>query len=285
MTWIINKLVALFNFLSEFAFGLTSTGDRRIWAHWSNENEKYVGGKLVRKGVPYHGRLWIHTSGRLGLCFTWNFWSHFCGAEVRAGPGGDDSVVFHLSFPPVSFWLGIRSPFPFEWWKKHWGYEEMELSVRVFDWAIWWNFWTPAHSWSNKTPKYRNGNWHFLDTLLGDHKHSDVDLSTTEVVIPMPEGNYPATVRLFESTWKRPRWFARRLVRADIKMHEGYAIPAPGKGESSWDCGDNPTLSMTTPASTVEEAIAAMVKSSLRTRRRHGGGVMMKYPAPQPTGG
>lgn len=86
----------------------------------------------------------------------------------------------------------------------------------------------------------------------------------------MPEHPYPATVRLFESTWKRPRWpFARRMVRAEIEVEGG--IPHPGKGENSWDCDDDATYSLTCQARTAEDAVAKLVGSVLRDRRNYGG--------------
>lgn len=76
-------------------------------------------------------------------------------------------------------------------------------------------------------------------------------------------------MELFESTWKRARWFTHKNVRASVDIPAG--IPHPGKGENSWDCGEDRTYGLTTKADTVEKAIAAVVESSLRDRRRYGG--------------
>ena len=95
--------------------------------------------------------------------------------------------------------------------------------------------------------------------------------STVPTVVPMPERAYPASVKLFESTWKRPRWFASRMVRAEVKIEKG--IPFPGKGENSYDCGDDALFGLTCKADTVEQAIAETVESALRNRRRYGGSV------------
>jgi len=84
------------------------------------------------------------------------------------------------------------------------------------------------------------------------------------------DGCYPATVRFFESTWKRPRWpWSKKIVRADI--YPDTPIPYPGKGENSWDCDEDATHSMMTAEETELGAVVAMVESVLRSRYRHGG--------------
>ena len=54
-------------------------------------------------------------------------------------------------------------------------------------------------------------------------------------------------------------------------MHEGEQIPVPGKGENSWDCGEDATFSLSCPSTTISEAIGEMVKSCMRTRERYAG--------------
>jgi hypothetical protein len=116
--------------------------------------------------------------------------------------------------------------------------------------------------------------WHFAfiprDFFFGHSVHSERTIRESRVDVPMPERNYPATVRVFESTWKRPRWpWPKRIVRCDITPDT--PIPFPGKGENSWDCGEDATHSMTCMASTEYEAVAKLVESVLRDRHRHGG--------------
>lgn len=125
-------------------------------------------------------------------------------------------------------------------------------------------------SWDSKTPRYRKGAFHLDDFFLGKAVFSKNVIETREVAVPMPEGTYDAVVALSDDTWKRPRWpFPRVIRRADIKVEKG--IPHPGKGENSWDCGDDDTYGMCAPARTIPEAVGHLVGSCLKDRVRYGG--------------
>jgi hypothetical protein len=59
------------------------------------------------------------------------------------------------------------------------------------------------------------------------------------------------------------------MRRANLDIERG--VPTPGKGENSWDCGQDATYGLTCPASTVEEALASLRASVMRDRERYGG--------------
>ena len=84
----------------------------------------------------------------------------------------------------------------------------------------------------------------------------------------MPEGAYKATVEMFWGIWKRPRWVAKKILRANVEIPSG--IPKNGKGENSWDCGEDATFGITMPAKNVENAIGKTVESCLRDRKKYG---------------
>lgn len=248
--------------------------------HWQNLNDKPGG----RQGSGLrHGRAWWHLGPQdrerttIGLC--WVLLGLRCG--LRFDVHQADGVGLHLAVSvPVlgSLYLTLDGP-PFSWLAR-WllrlskaGYNDREVNVYVHDWSLWWSFWNNSMEWSRKTPRWRHGCFHALDLLLGKWKYAERDLAVAQAVVPMPEGAYPATVTLKEATWKRPRWFTRRLLRAEVDVNAN-PIPCPGKGENSWDCGEDATYSLSCVANTVEAAIAAMVETSLRKRRRHGGSVM-----------
>ena len=99
---------------------------------------------------------------------------------------------------------------------------------------------------------------------MGRSKYSERDIETVRVNVPMPEGDYPATVQLDQAVWKRPRWpFAQKIHRADIELDK--PIPIPGKGENSWDLDEDAIFSLTTPAKTPQEAVDALVRSAMKT--------------------
>jgi hypothetical protein len=61
------------------------------------------------------------------------------------------------------------------------------------------------------------------------------------------------------------------LRRIRAKITPDTPIPFPGKGENSWDCGEDATHSMTCNATNEQEAVAKLVASVLNDRYRHGG--------------
>ena len=85
-----------------------------------------------------------------------------------------------------------------------------------------------------------------------------------------PEGTYQAHAVLEELVWSRPRWFKERMTRVDFEIPNG--IPHAGKGENSWDCGDDATFGMSTgECKSIPEGIGKLVGSCLQTRIRYGG--------------
>lgn len=110
----------------------------------------------------------------------------------------------------------------------------------------------------------------FDDFFLGKAKCSTEVLEEKDTVVPMPEKSYEAHAKLMMYTWKRPRWFTKQLKRVQIDVPEG--IPHEGKGENSWDCGEDRTFGMTTgECSSIAQGVGDLVGSVLRDRVRYGG--------------
>lgn len=293
---LLNKIIKAMNWVCQI-FGARYGEDGRflthnVWMHWSNENEDRVLSTRDRTvyGWPYHGRWWMHAWGRT-FRFSWHLWTDFCGASINADD--EDGLRFHAAFPPVAIWFTVpipahkwlSKPFWDKWNQKYGGYPGSNkysdfnfFSIRVFDWAIWWDFLKFDWGWSNQMPRWMHGSWHFLDTILGEQKYTNEVLSTHEVLIPMPEGSYPATVKLELATWKRARWpFKKSVRRSDIDIPVG--IPHQGKGENSWDCGEDALYGQSGGECwTVDKAISGVVESALSYRRKYDGNTMAVYP-------
>jgi hypothetical protein len=232
--------------------------------HWQNLNEK-PGDEL---GLPIHGRCWLYFDDQWGnnLHFSWNLWSDFCHVQVTVREHEDD-IMFSFAIPPVSLWLGLSNRRLNKFLNKHIkGYDGRQTGIRVFDWSVWWDVWSNTMSWSNKTPKWRDGSFNIPDFFLGKWKYSEKELESREVEIPMPEKTYNGTVKMQMATWKRPRWFAKKIMRAHIDMKD--PIPIPGKGSASYNCGDDATHSLTCPARNIPEAVGKLVGSTLETRMK-----------------
>lgn len=251
-----------------FAFG---RGEGAPYLHWQNLNElpgdRY--GSILR-----HGRAWFHWGNDNNIGWSWNFWSHFCHAYTTVGGiGAEDTLAGGVALPPVAFWWSVELRNPPTWLKRlqeRMGYDGREVGVHIHNSTLWVKLWAPEHEWSADQPKWMDWNFNPIDFILGANRYTHQSLETVEVEVPMPEGVYPAKVEVFESTWKRDRWpWPKRMVRTRIKPAK--PIPVPGKGENSWDCEDDAIWGQTSPASTPEAAVAALVASAMETRAKHGG--------------
>ena len=253
-----------------------------MYFHWQNLNEKP--GDRFGWGL-LHGRCWWHIGEHGVINPEWVLGRFRFGVSLRTD---DEGVHIHFSLPVLgSLYLSLEGFLligrlqPKEYQETtyaalapgYWRSKDRKFLFEVNDWTIRFKPWGPSMEWRSKDPWWVSGvHLNIPDFLFGHCKYSDRTMSTTPVVIGMPEKAYAGTVKMFESTWQRARWpWPRRMVRAEVDVPGG--VPFPGKGENSWDCGEDATYSMTCPAKTVEEAIAAMVESTLRDRRRHGGSV------------
>lgn len=245
--------------------------------HWINENrvdDKVIGSKF------WAGRGWLYLNHDGGfkqktIGFSWYFGSHarHTGIELRTNFVFEREITFHIGLWHIfCFFLTIQHPMFPSWDYKH---GDRQIGLRVFSGALWIDIWRNDDEWRSNDWRTRPIVIHPMDILFGKTKHTQKSLSITDTSISMPEGSYPVTVELYLSIWTRPRWpFAKRIKRANVELEK--PIPVPGKGENSWDIDDDAIMSMTCPANTVEEAIAHVVESALRTRRRHGGSLDWK---------
>jgi hypothetical protein len=285
----LSAVVRFINRILEFVFGYVTTyergtthNERRCNVHWQNLCEDPKGNA---RGFPWRGRAWLywHKKERINRPTTfrweWVFPDFACRAKFELD-GCESGINWSFAFPPLSLYFGLEGVLSHDWMYKNFKYEDREIYVAIHDWTIWWSFWRDGNGWSSKESKWRVGSFHIDNLFLGKMTYKRQVLSEHNVMIPMPEGQYPATIKLCEDSWSRPRWFTKRVRRADVNLQ--IPIPFPGKGENSWDCGDDAIHGMTTGARNVEDAIAAVVKSVLKSRRRHGR-IDMTYPSPRQT--
>lgn len=264
------KIDRFINRCFDLLLGRRPDGEARLHFHSQNLNEDRNG---EAKGLPWEGRFWLRTYKRPLIHFSWHLWSHFCGISAKADPE-DGGTQFHIAFPPFSFWLTL--PFGF---KEHQYSNRNFFSIKVHDWSLWWQFGGDTMSWDSKTPKWKNGNFNFQDFFLGKVVYKADVVETKEVLIPMPEGPYPGIAKMERCVWKRPRWFALRRTSIWIDIPKG--IPHEGKGENSWDCGKDGLFGCGVNSEFYEDAIAHVVKTAMKSRRKYDGNIMAKYPAPE----
>jgi hypothetical protein len=214
--------------------------------HWQNLNDG------PRKKFQIHGRAWL---GRMGV--------EWCLPSGRLSFGwsrDSERVSVHLCCLLFGLYLS------FSRWKNC---PDREIRLAYYGGAIWYSIWANPNEWNSKDPWWKSTHAiHLDDILLGRQRHTKETIETRDVLIPMPEGSYLASVEIVTAKWKRPRWFAHVKTCADVKIPKG--IPFEGKGENSWDCGEDATYGMWTPAESVEDAIGKVVVSVLKDRKRYG---------------
>lgn len=112
--------------------------------------------------------------------------------------------------------------------------------------------------------------WNIGDKLKGKYEVSKKIVEERDILVPMPEKAYPAHAILADWTWKYPRWKSQTIRRCEINIPGG--IPFAGKGENSWDCGDDAVFGTTTgKVRNIPEAVGGLVGSILADRVKNGG--------------
>ena len=141
--------------------------------------------------------------------------------------------------------------------------------VRCHSGSLWLGHpWVRQMEWRSDDPWWRKDVvLHVVDWLIGRSRCETIKGETREVVVPMPEGSYRATAQHETRIWRR-RWYWPSLRRDSVTLDIPKGIPFAGKGENSWDCGDDGLFGI--GGDTMEDAVANAVRSVLRSRRKYG---------------
>lgn len=242
------------------------TGRIHVWIKATPDSERSA----------HIGFEWLHLSKtlkRLGL---------------KVSTTGEELLDFHYGLGPLAQ----------HWWKFDLDGKRIPLKVR-FEFEIGatgmsWCFGPNDHSWErNASLKERlrrnNLKWWKVDRY--SPSESEKVESEVGATVYMPEGEYPVTVKLvrrqivwrvgpykwhrrskkrlvFDLPGKRFEWFG------DLEAPNG--IPFPGKGENSWDCGQDGLYGLyqrvKNRGAWVEEMTTSATQSVLSSRRRYGAG-------------
>lgn len=243
-----------------------------MYFHWQNLNEQAGGAK----GPATQGRAWIRSERtRLAAGCEWHLLTSFWHAYIEFGGYSDADVTVSLACGLLAVWLHFEG---LPWRRLMRALDGREIKLSLHDGGVWWVLWKDDSSWSSTTPRWRQGCWHPLDTFLGRWDYSSRPTQFERVRIPLPEGVLDGEVKMELATWKRPRWpWPRTMLRATITPDRAAVVP--GKGENSWDMGDDAIFSLTCPAKTPSEAVTAYIGAVLREREKHGG---RHYEPPEP---
>jgi len=226
---------------------------------WQNLNEPNREGK---KRYWLHGRTWV-SDWSIEWCLP--HWAP--GVAVSFRMPGVKLAGAHACGGPIGIYLhnqrhqdigGIRSA------KLYW-----------FAGTFYWSLWDRQFESRKEDPWWvRTHSFNPADFLLGRMKHEHEILSEyREVLVPMPEGCYKTKMREERRTWTRPRFpwwpFTHQQQYIEIEIEGG--IPFEGKGENSWDCGEDGLWGCSSSTWSYEKAIAHVVESVLESRKRYGG--------------
>lgn len=229
--------------------------------HWHTVNDNRDRNNKKKGPALFHGRWYLHIFRHV-LRLTWAFGKHatttggnlWCDFvwEKEAGIGFRIKRLFYLG-------AAIESPsFP------SWDYDHgnREIGWAFHNNTLWIDLWRDVDGgdW-----RKRHVVFDFAKFLFGKQQYSEKKMGDYLEFVQLPEGDYPATVEMVEASWKRPRLPKVTRVR---RAHVVPAIPiqVPGKGENSWDCGDDAVYSMTCNADTPAEACQKLAESVLRDR-------------------
>ncbi len=180
-------------------------------------------------------------------------------------------------------WLHVGGIVPYRWLERYKPNGQVDYDSRVFGVTIdgrgfRWDCWSIDGSWSKGQPWWMSPSWEWRRLFLGKTTTVSEIIDSGSTLIPMPEANYPATFKItrHEQAYSKPLGHIRDAILGKrfhftTVVEPGKPVPVPGKGENSWDCGDDAIYSLSTGGRSVESAVAKMVESALRDRRRYGG--------------
>lgn len=234
---------------------------RHMNYRWQNLND----GTQPPGGGFWHGRCWLHRE-QWTLRFEWAHGRRVHNASLALYLGGGDSqseVTLHTSLWRLfSYWLTFAH---LRFYRK----DERQIGITIHDEFVWLKLWDNPNEYSRHDPWWWTICINVPRLLFGRDRYNSVVVAEGETQVALPEGTYTIQWTKTEDTWKRPRWFAKRMIQMRLEMP--IPIPVPGKGESDWDLGEDAIHSMMVPVATLELATTALIQEVERTRLRYGG--------------
>lgn len=255
----------------------------RNFCHWQNLNEDEEGNPTG--SILKHGRAWFHLPVtdknvdrpyRREIQFSWQFkLERLMQLSVKLFSGdGHQDIVFCFAFFFFSFYVSFENFLP-----EKFGYprHSFEHATGFFLWDD--DFRVEFHYGGSdcyECQGYKGWcrHWIISEAIFGEPVRTKREVERGSGLVYLQEGNatvgYPVDVILSDNQWKYPRWpWPKVIRRAEVQSKEG--IPIPGKGENSWDCGEDRNYSLNTPAKTIAEAVEAMGEYVQKRREQYGG--------------
>ena len=258
--------------------GLTRWIKKRV--HWQNMTEDGAGRSQL---ILRDGRAWFHRPWddfnifQRQIEVSWTAGSlRWVGFELRLYDGDNQgNIAISLGFVWFTLAIAFENFIPRSRARRHdWSHVtglSLDLSEGVRDsfifarlhygfgdcddcgsWRGWHKYFSPA------------------DLLFGRPVYSTKEVERETRRMSLPEGSYLVEVVLSDDRWKRPRWpWARVVRRAEVACKAG--VPIPGKGDSSWDCGETRRFDLKCQAASITEGIQKFRDGIVERRLRYGG--------------
>lgn len=216
----------------------------------------------------YENRFWLHFGERRCICLELSRRHRFAHLYFEiGGNGGDNTISLSLGLWFLTGWLvfsGFHKP-----GKPNWFYDGRQTGVSIDDNTIRFDVWANKMSWCGDWRK--DGiQWRFniLDFLFGEYKYSSRVVESKKISILMPEGNYSWIITLKDDEWRRRRLpFGKKIRRAHAEAIK--PIPHPGKGTSSYNCGDDALHGWTGEATSISDAMHKIYTCVMDKRERY----------------
>ena len=233
----------------------------KIWWHWQ---------ALSKRGIR-EGRAWLYTPVS-NAHVEWHWFSNRYSIGVNLGGSGDDSILLSFCIGLLSFYVGVTFPWGGRL-RKMLPDEGRQIQISYYDHTLRLGLWEREHEWRSKDPWWVRGvRLDVKDLLFGSNKYANEEIRWPErITIELDGRAYCGTASFERRRWKRPRWpwaMVRESVWIDMDPRDG--LPHAGKGENSWDCGDDALCGWGHEGLSVEEAIGHGITEVLKRRKGYG---------------
>lgn len=222
-----------------------------------------------------HGiRWWWNLTHRTCVHIEFYWWTRFCGVTI-----GTDEEGWNLSLrlPPFLFHLSLEG---FPLWQPQkvciatWDNDRVftipdrrEFDVSVSAWTLRLTPWGRWGEWHTRDPWWIRGlSFDMQRFVLGQRTYHAEELALVPVMVPMPEGSYHAVAKVQRVTRGFQRWRKRTALEVVLDIPKG--IPFAGKGENSWDCGDDGLFGI--GGDSIDDAIRRAQDAVNQSRRQYG---------------
>lgn len=150
------------------------------------------------------------------------------------------------------------------------------FGLSLFDSCLTFYGGSDPHVWSRDDPWYHRLTIDLHRLLFGKASYKEEPVGEpVSGYVAVDREAYPVTAQLKVSSWTYPRRMGlSRFVNNSISRVEvdcGKGIPIPGKGENSWDLGDDKIFEASVAANSLEEGMERLAEMVRDRRDRYGG--------------